>query len=279
MDAGSRLAEKAGHDRTSATPIPPIFPTISFGQINALEAFGYTHRDLEIMQRGDPEIKKIVLCMLGLLPSTPEFCDKYKLIQGVLYRKGGPTGRKSLLVAPSIIRKDLINEFHDSPLCGHHGRDKTLARLQERFYWKGMYKSVAAYVASCSFCQMHKSQRGPPEGKLFPIEPPNDVFEMWGLDHLGPFKTTEAGNVHIIVAVDYFSRWLEAQAVPSTAAKPVIDFLDGIFDRYGAPKRVVSDRGPAFGSTEFFSFHGSLGHPPFNGKRGTSTNQWTGRTS
>lgn len=38
---------------------------------------------------------------------------------------------------------------------------------------------------------------------------------MWGIDYLGPFKACERGNAHIIVAIDYFSKWVEAKAVPN----------------------------------------------------------------
>ena len=112
-------------------------------------------------------------------------------------------GREQLLVVPSIIRKDLIQQCHDTPLSGHHGIEKTLARLPTKYFWKNMAKSVSAYVTSCSFCQLYKSRLGPPEGKLCSIPPPKKIFQMWGIDHLGPFKTTNAGNIHIIVVIDY----------------------------------------------------------------------------
>ena len=221
---------------------------------NAIITAGYSARDLEVMQRADPEIKSLVMKMLGVEESSPKLREGYKIHQGVLYKRNNGLGRKLLLVVPSIMRKDLIEECHDTPLSGHHGREKTLARLTSRFYWKGMDKSVSAYVASCPFCQLYKSWGGPPEGKLCPIPPPKRTFQIWGLDHLGPFKVTESRKDHIIVAVDYLTKWVEAEAVPSTAAGPVIKFLEKIFFRHGFPQRLISDRGPAFGSQEFAAF-------------------------
>ena len=221
---------------------------------NAIMTAGYTNRDLEIMQRADPEIRHLVMKMLGVEESSPKLREDFKLHRGVLYKQNTGRGRRFLLVVPSIMRKDLIKECHDTPLSGHHGRQKTLARLMSRFYWKNMHKSVNAYVASCPFCQLYKSRGGPPEGKLCPIPPPKRVFQIWGLDHLGPFKETQNGKVHMIVAIDYLSKWVEAEAVPSTAAGPVIKFLEKVFLRHGFPQRLISDRGPAFGSQEFAEF-------------------------
>ncbi len=60
----------------------------------------------------------------------------------------------------------------------------------------------------------------------------------------------------MIVAIDYLSKWIEAEAVPSTAAGPVIKFLEEVFLRHGEgfPQSLISDRGPAFGSQEFAEF-------------------------
>lgn len=106
----------------------------------------------------------------------------------------------------------------------------------------------SAYVTSCPFTQLYKIRGGPPEGKLCPIPPPKAVFQMWGLDHLGPFKLSKKGNVHIIVAIDYLSKWVEEAAVPSTAAGPVINFLEIL---HAFPERIVNDRETAFGSQDF----------------------------
>ena len=121
---------------------------------NAIITTGYSARDLEVMQRADPEIKSLVMKMLGVEESSPKLREGYKIHQGVLYKRNNGLGRKLLLVVPSIMRKDLIEECNDTPLSGHHGRRKTVARLTSRFYWKGMDKSVSAYVTSCPFCQL-----------------------------------------------------------------------------------------------------------------------------
>ncbi|GJW03915.1 reverse transcriptase domain-containing protein [Tanacetum coccineum] len=72
-----------------------------------------------------------------------------------------------------------------------------------------------------------------------------DVFDVWGLDFMGPFPNSK-GNKYILVAVDYVSKWVEAQALPTNDARVVIRFLRRLFARFGVPKALISDRGTHF---------------------------------
>ncbi|GKE17849.1 reverse transcriptase domain-containing protein [Tanacetum coccineum] len=68
-----------------------------------------------------------------------------------------------------------------------------------------------------------------------------DVFDIWGLDFMGPFPNSN-GNKYICVAVDYVSKWVEAQALPTNDSRVVIKFLRRLFARFGVPKALISDR-------------------------------------
>ncbi|GJU88039.1 reverse transcriptase domain-containing protein [Tanacetum coccineum] len=54
------------------------------------------------------------------------------------------------------------------------------------------------------------------------------------------------GNKYILVAVDYVSKWVEAQALPTNDAHVVVKFLKGLFARFRVPKALISDRGTHF---------------------------------
>ncbi|GKB72363.1 reverse transcriptase domain-containing protein [Tanacetum coccineum] len=54
------------------------------------------------------------------------------------------------------------------------------------------------------------------------------------------------GNKYILVAVDYVSKWVKAQALPTNDARVVVKFLKGLFARFGVPKALISDRGTHF---------------------------------
>ncbi|GJT58642.1 reverse transcriptase domain-containing protein [Tanacetum coccineum] len=72
-----------------------------------------------------------------------------------------------------------------------------------------------------------------------------EVFDVWGLDFMGPFPQSR-GNKYILVTVDYVSKWVEAQALPTNDARVVVKFLRSLFARFGVPKALISDRGTHF---------------------------------
>ncbi|GJT90924.1 reverse transcriptase domain-containing protein [Tanacetum coccineum] len=67
----------------------------------------------------------------------------------------------------------------------------------------------------------------------------------YGLDFMGPFPESR-GNKYILVDVDYVSKWVEAQALPTNDARIVVKFLRNLFARFGVPKALISDRGTHF---------------------------------
>nr|GFA01914.1 reverse transcriptase domain-containing protein [Tanacetum cinerariifolium] len=58
-------------------------------------------------------------------------------------------------------------------------------------------------------------------------------------------------NKYILVAVDYFSKWVEAKALPTNDARVVVKFLKSLFSRFGTPKVIISDRGTYFCNDQF----------------------------
>ncbi|GKE07787.1 reverse transcriptase domain-containing protein, partial [Tanacetum coccineum] len=65
-----------------------------------------------------------------------------------------------------------------------------------------------------------------------------EVFDVWGLDYMGPFPQSR-GNKYISVAVDYVSKWVEAQALPTNDARVMVKFLRQLFARFGVPKALI----------------------------------------
>ncbi|GJX92617.1 reverse transcriptase domain-containing protein [Tanacetum coccineum] len=72
-----------------------------------------------------------------------------------------------------------------------------------------------------------------------------EIFDVWGIDFMGPFPKSHKFE-YILVAVDYVSKWPEAQALPTNDARVVITFLKKLFCHFGMPKALISDRGTHF---------------------------------
>ncbi|KZS01985.1 Uncharacterized protein APZ42_001150 [Daphnia magna] len=130
------------------------------------------------------------------------------------------------------------------------GIEKTYHKLAERYWWKGSWKSVKAYVSSCRVCQFNKPISGRTEGKLMSIPAPSTPFHTLGMDHIGPFLPTPRGNVHALVMMDYLSKWIIAVPCPDVKTKGVVDALNQI-PQYGIMKRIITDQGTAFTSETF----------------------------
>ncbi|XP_076909988.1 uncharacterized protein LOC143567454 [Bidens hawaiensis] len=62
---------------------------------------------------------------------------------------------------------------------------------------------------------------------------------------MGPFPTSN-GNKYILMAIDYVSKWVEAQALAKNDAQVVVKFLKKLFTRFGTPRAIISDRGTHF---------------------------------
>ncbi|KAL1563409.1 hypothetical protein AAHA92_05879 [Salvia divinorum] len=68
-----------------------------------------------------------------------------------------------------------------------------------------------------------------------------EIFDVWGMDFMGPFPSSY-GNLYILVAVDYVSKWIEVKATSTCDAKEVARFLkSNIFARFGVPRAIISD--------------------------------------
>ena len=102
-----------------------------------------------------------------------------------------------------------------------------------------------------------------------------ELFDVWGIDFIGPYVPSN-NNQYILVAVDYVSKWIEAQACPAADAKTVIRFLKkNIFTRFGTPHAIVSDEGSHFVNKAFEALMAGYDikhkiatpyHPQTNGK-------------
>ena len=99
------------------------------------------------------------------------------------------------------------------------------------------------YVKKCDRCQKHAPVvRQPPE-MLTSINSPIP-FAMWGMDILGPFPMAMAQRKFLIVAIDHFTKWIEAKPLAKITTEQVAQFLwKNIMCRYGIPRILVTDNG------------------------------------
>nr|CAN82191.1 hypothetical protein VITISV_017991 [Vitis vinifera] len=115
-------------------------------------------------------------------------------------------------------------------------------------------KDVAAYVKKCDKCQRHAPIPHIPSETLKPILGPWP-FAQWGMDIVGSFPTAPAQKKFLLVATDYFSKWVEVEAFANIKDKDVIKFVwKNIICRFGIPQTIIADNGPQFDSIAIRNF-------------------------
>jgi len=67
-----------------------------------------------------------------------------------------------------------------------------------------------------------------------------------GLDIIGPLIQTRNKNQYLIVIVDYFTKWVEAEPTETITAMDVIKFLIKVFSRHGVPQVITTGNGVQF---------------------------------
>eukprot|EP00731_Ephydatia_muelleri_P005167 Em0002g1343a len=173
-----------------------------------------------------------------------------ELQNGILWRQfltGDNTIRHQHIV-PQALRDQVLDHLHGGIGGGHLGEEKTWAKLQERFYWPGQFLDVRNWCQSCSACTTRKTpapKRRAPLGTITAGYP----MQIVAVDILGPLPRTEKGNSYVLAATDYYTRWVEAYAIPDQGASTVAQKLvDELFCRFSPPEQLHSDQGRQFES-------------------------------
>lgn len=141
----------------------------------------------------------------------------------------------------------ILRDYHGSRFGGHFGIAKTLARIKNKYDWKGMRKDVQDFIRKCPKCQKNKVGRVTRMPLVMPVVSQRPFDKIY-IDLVGPLPLTEpGGNKYILSMVDDLTRFVEFTAIPNQEAKTVAKALyEGILCRYTIPKAIVTDNGANF---------------------------------
>jgi hypothetical protein len=182
---------------------------------------------------------------------------------------------------PREERLEILRKCHSAEYGGYFSHFRTQAKVwSSGFYWPEMHEDTKRYVASCPECQRTGNiyQRN---SKPLKYNLQIDLFDVWGI-FMGPFKNSN-GYEHILVMVDYVSKWVEAMPCRKASTKESIATIKSmIFPRFGTPRILISDGGTHFTRKNFKRCLSKLGiehrvstayHPQTNGQAETSNRQ------
>jgi ribonuclease HI len=197
----------------------------------------------------------------------------FALIEGQLYKKG--VSQPMLKCVTETEGIQILREVH-SGTCGSHTGPRALAAkvIRQGFYWPAIICAANRVTRSCEAFQKFSPRSGNPSQftKLIAHTWP---LQRWGLDIVGPLPMAQGNLKFTFVAVEYFTKWIEARAVTTITSKTAQKFFwQNIICRFGVPSELIVDNGKQFDSQDFRDFCFSIGtklafssvyHPQSNG--------------
>ncbi|KAK0585732.1 hypothetical protein LWI29_033235 [Acer saccharum] len=200
---------------------------------------------------------------------------RYTILRGELYRRGFSKVLQRCISGEKT--GEILRSIH-SGVCGNHTGGKSLAHkiLRQGFYWPTLFAEAQQFAESCETCQRVANDIWRPPELLRSLTS-HWPFTMWGLDLIGPMPTgTKGGAKHAIVAVDYFTKWAEAEALVHITEANTTSFVKkNIICRFGIPSIIITDNGTQFDNKKFrgmceefkiANYYASPAHPQTNGQ-------------
>ncbi|WVZ66968.1 hypothetical protein U9M48_016118 [Paspalum notatum var. saurae] len=169
---------------------------------------------------------------------------------------------KNRICVPEVkeIRELILREAHETAYSIHPGSDKMYQDLKKTFWWYGMKREIAEFVAVCDICQRVKAEHQRPAGLLQPLKIPEWKWEEVGMDFITGLPRTQAGYDSIWVIVDRLTKVAHFIPVKTTysGARLAELYISRIVCLHGVPKKIVSDRGTQFTSHFWQRLHESM---------------------
>ncbi|KAI3670385.1 hypothetical protein L1987_87976 [Smallanthus sonchifolius] len=159
------------------------------------------------------------------------------------------------------LRAFLMTEAHKSRYSVHPGADKMYHNLRPQYWWPGMKKDIALYVAKCLTCSKVKAEHQRPSGLLEQPEIPVWKWENLAMDFISKLPRTSSGYDSIWVIIDRLTK--SAHFLPIRedyrVEKLARIYIDEIVSRHGVPLNIISDRDARFTSRFWQSLQKALG--------------------
>ena len=175
------------------------------------------------------------------------------LIKDILYKRGFS---RSYLRCLNPKEANYVMREVLKGICGNHFGSQSLVHKLVRvgYYWPIVQKDAQAYVKTCDKCQRYNDLIRQPTKEITPMTAPWP-FTQWGLDIMGPFPTTIRQVKFLVVNIDYFTKWVEAETLATITEKNVRNFVwRNIIYRFGIPRVLISGNEKQFNNDLFRDF-------------------------
>ncbi|XP_019173823.1 PREDICTED: uncharacterized protein LOC109169395 [Ipomoea nil] len=177
----------------------------------------------------------------------------FQIIDGQMYKRsfGGPLLK--CLLRPEAER--IMDEAHRGICAAHQGAHTPARKLVvQGYYWPTMMRDCIEWIAKCGICQAFARKDTRPATFYTPVTTAIP-FAKWGIDLLGPLLDAPGSLKFCVVAIDYFTKWVEAEPLATITEYQCRRFLwKKVICRFGLPEHVVTDNDRQFDCQAFADF-------------------------
>ncbi|GKV51961.1 hypothetical protein SLEP1_g58574 [Rubroshorea leprosula] len=181
------------------------------------------------------------------------------LLEDVLYRRGHDELLLRCLGPDEYCQ--IMSDVHNRIYGAHQAGIKMRWLIRRHgFFWPLILKDCISYAKDCKACQIHGPLQKVPASELHPIIK-SWPFRGWAIDLIGKvYPPSTRWHSFIIVATDYFTKWVKAKPMKKVDQTDIIKFLkEEIIHKFGLPKIVTLDQGTVFVGAQVEAFAKEMG--------------------
>lgn len=117
-----------------------------------------------------------------------------------------------------------LEEAHSMVCSAHQSSPKYFQIIIMRYYWPTILKKCIEYPKKCPEFQFYGNLIHQLLKLLHPTIA-SGPFNTWGLDVVRPLLKSSGGHFYILVAMDYFFKWVETTVLKKVKKESMVDFI------------------------------------------------------
>jgi hypothetical protein len=155
---------------------------------------------------------------------------------------------KTLVPPLDVVKRGIMRLMHDLPMARHLGRDETLRKTQEWYYWPGMKNWISEYIKGCATCQQNKILTHKQQTPIFriPMEENTRPFQRVTMDLITGLPPIDGKDAILTIVDQGCSRVAIFLPCNMAITGPGVAKLyhDYVFRWFGLPNKIISNRDP-----------------------------------
>lgn len=225
---------------------------------DALSRLYESNVHIDVIEVNDTALDKWYLTLRRNIRDSPSQFPQWKIENGTLY-KFLPNKLPLItnlpewkILMPKSQRNEVIRSCHDTVTSAHFGFYKTLARVQDLYYWPHMRRDILKYVKRCKVCNSQKASNLPRIGHMGEEKAVQYPWQIISVDLMGPFPRSKKGNTHLLVVGDWMTKYTLLFPLKKATAENIVKYVESeVFLIFGVPQFILCDNGTQFAGKVF----------------------------